>query len=103
MDPRHCRRGRRHARCKVVLRLVEIPIGQVIETQIELDAAPDLPGYSEVEDRQARGHNRRVVPVEAVMIDGAQAQGTAHWRQVMPVFSEKYSNAYTEDQEATIT
>src|SRR5215472_3493828 len=71
------RRQRGHARVEVVLGFEVVAVGQVVEAQVEVDALADGAGEAEVENRMAGGDDRRVVAVEAVVIDGAHAQRPA--------------------------
>ena len=77
VNARDHRREGRDARFEVVLRLVVIAVGQVIEAEIQLDAAAELPGEAEIEDGVAGGDDRGIVAIEPVVIDGAHAERAA--------------------------
>src|SRR5262249_5448194 len=62
-------------RFKVILRFVVIAIGQIVEAEVDLQMPVHQLRNPRVQNGVAGGNDRRVVTVEPVMIDGAQAKG----------------------------
>src|SRR2546430_17638711 len=81
VNPRYSRLARQ-PRFKVVLGFVVVAIGQVVESEIKLDPAPDPPRNAEIEHRVAAGTDRRIISIQPVMVDRPHPQRSAQSQHV---------------------
>ena len=73
MYPGNDRCIRRYPGLEVVLCFVVVPIGQVVEGQVEFDSTPNLLRYAHIKNGMAGRDDRGVFAIKPIVIDGAHS------------------------------